>query len=45
MIDVKTNIDVKPSLTWAGGLSDVQEDVFTLQKKALLWRDTDEISD
>ncbi|MGV8109445.1 DUF2281 domain-containing protein [Methanospirillum sp.] len=35
----------KPCLNWAGALSNVNEDVFSLQKKALLWRDTDEISD
>ena len=35
----------KPCLIWAGALSDVKEDVFSFQKKALIWRDTDKISD
>lgn len=45
LLDIKREKRVKPSFSWAGGLSDIQEDVFSLQKKALLWRDIDEVSD
>jgi len=39
LLDVQKRGDVKPCLTWGGGLSDVSEDVFFLPKKVLLWRD------
>ena len=45
LLDIQKEKIVKPNFSWAGGLSDVQDDVFSLQKKALLWRDTDEVSD
>lgn len=45
LLDIQKERVVKPNFNWAGGLSDVQDDVFSLQKKALLWRDTDEVSD
>jgi hypothetical protein len=45
LLDIQREKIVKPNFSWAGVLSDVQEDVFSLQKKALLWRDTDEVSD
>ncbi len=45
LLDIQKENIVKPNFSWAGGLSDVQDDVFFLQKKALLWRDTDEVSD
>ena len=43
LLDLHTVKLVKPCISWAGGLSDLQEDVFIIQKKALLWRDTDEV--
>nr|WP_319539038.1 DUF2281 domain-containing protein [uncultured Methanospirillum sp.] len=45
LLDIQREKVVKPSFSWAGGLSDLHEDVFSLQKKALLWRDSDEVSD
>lgn len=45
LLDIQKEKIVKPNFSWAGGLSDLQDDVFSLQKKALMWRDTDEVSD
>lgn len=43
--DIKVEKIEKPGFNWAGGLADVQDDVFSLQKKSLIWRDTDEMSE
>ena len=45
LLDIQKEKIVKPNFSWAGGLSDIQDDVFSLQKKALLWRDTNKVSD